>query len=227
MNLRKLLTMAFVLSFVVFAQNPITADSPFQVRYAANLNLGESWVNIVNTGAQGAQLAAIPQAILGRPDLWPAQVVGTICANVYIFTPDEQMLSCCTCPVTPNQVVHLGANRDLISNPLTPVTNVTSVTIKVLGTAPVGGTCNAAAPGALATGLAAWGTTLHTGAPGVTAPQITETAFTPATLSGPGTGANIGELARLSQLCTFIQANGSGFGICRACRLGAMGAARR
>jgi hypothetical protein len=66
--------------------------------------------------------------------------------------------------------------------------------------------------------MLAWGTTLHqntsTGAYGVT-----ETPFSPATLSA-------GELTRLTQLCTFINANGSGFGLCKSCKLGGLGASK-
>jgi hypothetical protein len=67
--------------------------------------------------------------------------------------------------------------------------------------------------------MAAWGTTLHA-TPVAGSYAVTETAFTPATLSAA-------ELARISALCGFIQSNGSGYGICRSCRLGALGGARR
>ncbi len=58
MNQRLLVFSATALFFsaAAFAQNPITADSPFQVRYAANLNIGDSVVNITNTGATGQHL---------------------------------------------------------------------------------------------------------------------------------------------------------------------------
>jgi hypothetical protein len=46
---------------------------------------------------------------------------------------------------------------------------------------------------------------------------VTETAFTPATLSAA-------ELTRITSLCGFIQSNGSGFGICAGCALGGLGA---
>ena len=215
MNLRKMLMTAAAASLVVFAQ---TQDTPFQVRYAANVAAGESYINITNTGAIGARL-----------DSWnttqsAAGVTGAICANVYTFSPDEQMVSCCACPVTPNGIQNLGVNRDLLSNTLTP-TAPTSVVVKLLASAPVGGSCNPASPGALVPGMVAWGTTLHAAPGGGFA--TTETQFVPATLSGPGTGNNIGELARLTQLCTFIQANGSGWGICRSCRIGALGGVRR
>ncbi len=40
--------------------------------------------------------------------------------------------------------------------------------------------------------------------------------------------ANVGsEVYGLTQLCNFIQANGTGFGICKSCRLGALGGAKQ
>ena len=125
-----------ILTAVAFAQNPIASDSPFQVRYSSNLAIGDSVINMTNTGATG----------------------GNICANVYAFSPDEQEVSCCSCVITPDGLESLSVNRDLISNTLTPA-HPTSVVVKLLGT--TGGACNAAAPGTPAVGLAAWGTTVH------------------------------------------------------------------
>src|SRR5689334_779648 len=45
------------------------------VSYASNLNLGDAVINLTNTGAQR--------------DFDPT---GNICANVYTFSPDEQMV---------------------------------------------------------------------------------------------------------------------------------------
>ena len=202
MQLRIQLALAsLAFATVAFAQNPITADSPFQVKYAANLNIGDSAINITNTGATG----------------------GNICVNVYTFSPDEQEVSCCSCTVTPNALVSLSAKNDLISNTLTPAVP-NSIVVKLLATS--GGVCNASTAGsggaAISTGLAAWGTTLHANAAQPAAEvavtyAVTETAFTPATLSAF-------ELERITSLCGFIQSNGSGFGICRSCRLGGQGA---
>jgi hypothetical protein len=164
------------------------------VRYASNLAVGDSVINMTNTGAAG----------------------GNICVNVYTFSPDEQEVSCCSCVVTPNALVSLSVKNDLVSNTLTPAVPG-SVVVKLLAT--TGGPCNAAAPGALAVGLAAWGTTLHA-MPVAGTYGLTETAFTPATLSAA-------ELGRISALCGFIQSNGSGYGICRSCRLGGLAAARK
>jgi hypothetical protein len=179
------------------AQNPITADSPFQVKYASNLNLGDSVINVTNTGANAGN---------------------NICLNVYTFSPDEQEVSCCSCTVTPNALQALSVKNDLVSNTLTPAVP-TSVVVKLVATS--GGSCNAATAGTgastLAPGLAAWGTTLHASAAVAGGVALTETAFTPATLSNA-------ELTRITQLCGFIQSNGSGFGICRSCRLGGLGA---
>lgn len=203
---KTLIVMVLLVSIGALAQNPVTADSPFQIRYAANLNLGDSVINISNSGASG----------------------GNLCTNVYTFAPDEQLISCCACVVTPNALVSLSVRNDLISNTLTPGVPG-SVVIKLLSTS--GGTCNAgtASTATISPGLLAWGTTYRATTTTVTKPgqywwmpstttttttsYVTESEFTPATLSAF-------ELARMSNLCANIQANGSGFGICRSCRFG-------
>lgn len=225
MHFRNVLLVALVCAMAAFAQNPITADSPFQVKYAANPGAGESWINIVNTGANGASL-------LG-PGFGTA--AGNICANVYAFSPDEQLISCCSCFITPNGVQNLGVNRDLTIKTLTG-TVPTSVVVKVLATlagnggAGAASSCNNSAAatlalppanaglnGAIVGGMAVWGTTLH--AKGASF-DTTETAFTPATLSA-------GELASITGRCAAILGNGSGFGVCLSCRQGALGGAKK
>ena len=168
--------------------------TPFQSTYAANLDKGDSVINISNAGT-----------------------TGNLCVNVYAFSPDEQLISCCSCQVTPNGLVSLSSKADLVSNTLTP-TQPTSIVVKLLATDTTVA-CNAATPSAtvLGLGMVAWGTTLHA-TPTVGAFAVTEKALSPAELSA-------GELMRISTLCGFIQANGSGFGICRSCQLGGLGAA--
>jgi hypothetical protein len=172
------------------------------VRYASNLGIGDSVINITNAGTANTAAGALTN----------------ICANVYTFSPDEQLISCCACTVTPNALVSLSARNDLISNTLTPAVP-TSIVVKLVAT--VSATCNAATvtAAALAPGMRAWGTTLHA-TPTAGAFAVTETAFEPAGLSA-------GELARITSFCGFIQNNGSGFGICRSCRLGGQGAVRQ
>ena len=209
-TLRSTLIASFALSVVAFAQPNATVDTQYQVRYVANLNLGDSVINITNGGAGGAGLAAGTTAA----------TTGALCINVYAFSPDEQMISCCSCAVTPNGLVSLSARRDLVNNTLTPAVP-TAIVVKLLASTPVAGTCasSAAAPGNIQQGMLAWGTTVHAAAVVGGTDRVTETAFQQANLHS-------GEFARLTQLCTFIQANGSGFGICSSCRLGGLGAGR-
>jgi hypothetical protein len=186
---------------------------PFLFSYAANLNVGESYIDLANTGANGA-------ALLG-PGFGSA--TGNICANVYAFDPGEELIACCSCLITPDETVNLGVIRDLTVKTLTGVVP-TSVTVAVLATL-AGGTgtgtscTNSAATVATATlanGMAAWGTTLH--ATPTAAFATTERPFSGATL-------NAGELASIGGRCASILGNGSGFGVCNSCQAGALGAA--
>src|SRR5712692_4466673 len=154
MNMRVLFLAVFVFSMAAFAQSlPIVpaavvpeADGVYQLRYLANLDKGDSYVNLTNAGT----LSGFDPA-------------GRICVNVYTFDPAEELISCCTCPVTPNGLASLSARNDLISNTLTPGVP-TSITVKLLAsTTLAGGTCNPSSPTAttLVRGLRAWATTLH------------------------------------------------------------------
>ncbi len=187
----------------------------FQVRYTSNLSLGDGVINITNTGATGASLFG--------PGF--GANVGNICVNVYAFSPDEQLISCCSCLVTPNGLASLSVVNDLTSNTLTGV-RPGSIAVKLLSTvAGTGGSATdctnsastAVTTATLADGLAAWGTSVH---PSPTGTAVTETAFTPSTLS-------FGEAASVAARCTNIIGNGSTFGICRACRSGGLGAAKQ
>src|ERR1700682_5886990 len=91
LNFRTFL-LATMAAVVAHAQNPITADSPYQVKYASNLTKGDSVINITNTGARGAGLGSGTSA----------SVTGAICVNVYVYDSTEEIVSCCSCPVTPN-----------------------------------------------------------------------------------------------------------------------------
>ncbi len=177
----------------------IAPPDGFQIRYAGNLNVGDAVINLSNSGALSG---FDPQ--------------GQICVNTYTFSPDEQLVSCCTCLVTPNALNSLSAKKDLISNTLTPAAPA-SIVIKLLASLPQAGKCDAAAPttfSKLAPGLLAWGSTLHV-PPYAADTSVTETAFTKSTLSAF-------ELQRITSLCGFIQSNGSGFGVCASCRSGGL-----
>jgi len=189
-----LATLAF--STVAFAQVIIPTSDVFQIDYAANLNIGDSFVNFTNSGATVANGAS-----------------QNICINLYTFDPQEELISCCTCTVTPNGLVSLSVVKSLISNPLTPAIP-TAVVIKAIATT----TClTATGDVTLAHGLLGWGTTLHrntsTAAPTY---SVTETPFSQAALSAA-------EAGHLVSFCSFIQANGTGFGICGGCPSNGLG----
>lgn len=180
------------------------AADAFQVRYASNLQIGDSVVNITNSGSSSSGGA------------------GNICVNVYAFDPSEEMISCCSCLVTPNALQSLSAQGDVINNPLSPQTP-SALVIELVASTPSGtGTCDPASPtfDTVATGLRAWGTTLHA-LPGASITYgVTEGVFQTADLSQA-------ELLQLTSFCRFIEGNGSGFGLCNSCRTGGLGGAKK
>jgi hypothetical protein len=191
------------------ASATIFIGDPSQTSYSSNLDKGDSFVNVTNSGAMGADLQSGTTA----------SVTGSICVNFYAFAADEQMVACCSCPVTPNGLVSLSVKNDLIANPLTPA-KPTSIAIKAVATLPAGGSCAGSAAGvgdaALANGMAAWSTSLHA-TPVAGGYALTEKPFTNETLS-------TSELNALGATCSFIVAQGSGFGLCGGCRTGGLGA---
>lgn len=195
-----------------------------QIAYASNLNIADSVINITNNGANGAPL--------NGPGFGTAE--GNICVNVFAYSPDEQLVSCCSCLITPNGLVSLSVVNDLLSNTFTGI-RPNSVVVKLLtsatgttmagGASFSGGSCTGSAalagpgmPFPLAPGADAWATTIHVAATGF--PSLTEIPFTPVTLSA-------GEVASVTNMCANILGNGSGFGVCKSCRPGGLGANRQ
>jgi hypothetical protein len=195
----RLLIPILVFSAFTFAQAVQAPADAFQVGYAANMRLGDSYVNLVNAGSVNG-----------------FEPAGSICANVYVFQQSQELVACCTCPLTPNASKALSVREDLINNTLTAAVP-TGISIAVLAAT---GPCNAASvsPAVLAPGLRAWGTTIHA-LPGG-AHGITETTFSPVVLSET-------QFLKMTSYCGFIQAIGGGYGICGSCRPRALGAGRR
>lgn len=148
--MKRLLTIALSITATAalgFAQaTPSATDNSFQTRYASNLTVADSLINITNTGATGAGTSATGTT---------ANITGSICVNVYAMASDEQEVSCCSCPVTPDGLVSLSVINDLISNTLTPA-KPTSVVVKLYSTVPVGGSCSGAAALSGATAAPVW-----------------------------------------------------------------------
>jgi hypothetical protein len=215
-----------------FGQSATTQDGPFQLGFAANLNVGDSYVNLTNDGWNGGFWAP--------PGSVPNVTIGNICVNTYVFDPQEEEISCCACLVTPNGLNSLSVKSDLINNTLTPAVP-NSVVIKLVasepGTDPTGNNytvCNPATvspslfafgPGAPVTGMMAWGATLE---PKAGSYGVVEVPFLQGNLNYFVNANNTSdELTSLTQLCTFIQSNGSGYGICNSCNLGGLAGAKQ
>ncbi|HUI79356.1 MAG TPA: hypothetical protein VLY24_15630 [Bryobacteraceae bacterium] len=167
------------------------------IGYSANLTAGDSIIDLTNVGSVSG-----------------VEPAGDICANVYVFAEDQQMVSCCTCQLTPNHLMTLSTQADLISNTLTAGVPTAISTMLVAST----GNCDASTVLQPVSGLRAWGTTLHAVPGGSFA--VTEFPYSTVSLSNS-------ELAKLTTSCGYIEANGSGFGVCASCTLGAAGAKKQ
>jgi hypothetical protein len=170
-----------------------------QQQEIGNLATGDGFIHIFNSGAN---------AVTGT--------AARMYVQVYTFAPDAQLISCCTCQLGPDQNVSLSARNDLISNTLTPAVP-TSINVKLVATkGGDGGTDQRSygSPG-FSAGMRATRLATHRGADFSIAAgdYITEEEF----FNVPVSDA---EYTRITQACKFIQTTGSGFGICRSCRLG-------
>ena len=194
----------------------VTLDSPYQVNYASNLNIGDAVINVSNSGA-----SATAQPIVN------ANTFGDICVNAYIYAPDQEQATCCTCLVSPNSLhswaVSFGPGNLLTNVPeggaLASIKATNSVVIKLLATVATGAgptladTCpRPDAPNALATGLVSWATHAHP--TNTTQAAITETPSTPSSLS-------TGEFLKLTQDCNGNLTRGSQMQ-CPGCRVGGL-----
>src|ERR1700722_17384917 len=133
-----LVSMLLASSTIIFGQTtanfsivPTTVNNQqiesFMIGYAANLNIGDSELNITNDGAQGG---------FGMTGGTPAgNTEGNICVNVYTFDSSEEEISCCACLVTPNGLNSLSAKASLISDTLTPAVP-NSIVIKLIASQP-------------------------------------------------------------------------------------------
>jgi hypothetical protein len=211
-------TLAFGQTFYYPSPNPAVTDA-YQIGYAVNLNIGDSVLNLSNTGVNGANQT------------------GNLCVNVFVMDATEEQIACCSCLVTPDGLNSFSVKNDLIANTLTPAAP-NSVVIKLIASCPALDThgnatiCNAsqlltlvpvafAAPALevdLGAGMRAWGTTLEpNGTPGNYG--VVHVPYLPSALSQA-------ELTMLTRTCGFIQGNGSGFGTCKSCLTGGLAGAK-
>jgi hypothetical protein len=218
----KLALASLLFASASYAQTPpvLTGQYPDSIQKTSMGNLssatGDSFISIYNSGSS---------AVAGS--YGPKTTSGWITAEIYVFdASDEQLVSCCYCPLSPDAAATISAKNSLISNPLTgkPPGSVTVTLVTAAGNTNIGqapgpeyplGTTAGARFG---TGLRGTRTTTHLAAnyPGV-APFVTEAPLNVTNISA-------GEYANIVNLCyTFIW-NGSGSGVCGGCNAGASNA---
>lgn len=184
--MRKLLTISAVAVLVTLIATParaqVVATDAYQLAYFDNQLRG---FRFINTGQIGSPID-------------PATKHGTVCADIYLFDANQEMLACCNCPTTANALGQLTGVSSLTQAPFS------RGVIKIVAdagcdetsiTTPVNG------------GLRAFMTNLEIAesVPGGVA--TTETLFQPAPLT-------VQEQQFLGQACSFVHYLGSGRGTC-------------
>ncbi len=172
--------------------------------YSNNLNplAADQVIRAINTGTYGTPLTSIGQNG-GTPG------TGDICENVYVFDNNQEMISCCACRLTPDELSSAEVGAQLTNHALTGTAPVAGV-VKLLFTLPNAANgptgCRAETlVGALADSSAAvFGTHLQAEPPSSPSSLfVTETEKLPQALSAA-------EYAFLPNACSFVRYLGSG-----------------
>ena len=131
--------------------------------------------------------------------------IGDICTNIYVFDSSQEMIACCSCRLTPNQLASASVAEQLTNNPLTSVVPAAGV-VKILPVVAGSTACSPIAPFATsdASLVKGYATRVQVSGP---ATYITETNL-PATILGSD------EAAFLNNACLFVQYLGSSKGTC-------------
>jgi hypothetical protein len=184
-----------VFGLVLLVSGVASAQSYFVDYYANNAgplpDAADQLVRIINVGIGGTPLT-VP--------------TGNICASIYVFDNNQEMIACCGCILTPNELATASVGTQLTNNPVTSVVPTAGV-IKIL-TTPTTTSCDPRTqPGTPSTDYAqVFGTHLQvTGTPPAT--FVTETQK----LSSPLSAIEYGFL---QTACSFAQYLGSGKGTC-------------
>jgi len=227
-----LLTIAVILTCLAstgFAQSTASEHSKdaYYLGYYGNANMGfpAAEVNIVNPGSTGgySQFES------------PSGPYGDLCANIYVFTSDQEMVECCSCFVSPNALRTLNIDVDLTSNPLTSARPHAGLIKIVSSDTQSDGTCTSSQTNPAGTtftidlaattynpegSLRTWVTHARSTVGGASPLfTLTETEFRHADLGreayGPESRDDGGtELYKIQRQCAFIALNGSGHGHC-------------
>ena len=195
--MKKLLLLVALVALATIPSFGQIVTGPYLIDYFSNNagpgGLADQQLRIVNFGATGTPLTS---------------PVGDVCANIYVFDANQEMVACCSCRITPNGLRTISVANNLTNNPVTSVVPVNG-DVKIISTAANGTaactplTYNA---GPIDSTLG-FGTHLQTSGGTAAGTFITETNIPAANLSAA-------EFAFLPQACQFARYLGSGKGVC-------------
>ena len=133
----------------------------------------------------------------------------SICAMIYVVDPFQEVRECCGCSLSPDALLTLSVNNDLTSNSNTPELLPTG-TIEIISStgAP---SCNPAKTNPTPA-IRAWATHIQAVSTVPGSYITTETDSQDATLSP-------WKLTHLKSMCSAIESNSSGYGVC-TCAVG-------
>jgi hypothetical protein len=175
---------SLLVALVIFAGLAQAQTSPYRVDYYAN-----------------ASLSGAPDATL-RLDNDGSAADANLCADIFVFNANEEISECCSCLETPDDLLTLNVNVNLLSNPANGVATSSGV-IKVVAAATTGGLCPVPTHITTVSGgeIQGWGTHVQNNG------TLTETNSQVSNLSSA-------EESKLAKLCGAIVAVDSGTGIC-------------
>jgi hypothetical protein len=166
------------------ASATITVFAPGLADYFSNANTAgapDGTVRIINPGTSG----------------------GNLCADIFVFDPNQELSECCSCTTTPDGELTLSLNTDLTGNPLTG-SLLSTGTITIIPAATIGGLCPLPTAMTPEPALTAWATHIQAGKSGF---DVTEGG-------SQTTAVSAQDLAALSAKCAAVKGVGSGHGVC-------------
>jgi len=209
-----ILAIALMLGGNVFAQN-VGDNSVYFVAYYSNANTSgapDGTLRIINDGDFTGCTAGIAEAACDGPSL-------TLYADIYVFDDSQEMISCCTCPITADGLLSESVNKQLTADTFTARAEIQRGVIKVISDEAGYNLFSPNTVPGTAPGLRGWMTHI----------QAT-TNGEPAVKSGPDTSkgpwfvtetaladSNLTELeaSNLGTVCSYGLASiGSGYGLC-------------
>jgi hypothetical protein len=183
----------------MLAQNAsAVTGSYYNTYYSNNINplVADQVVRAINVGAHGVTINN------------PESGVGDICENVFVFDSNQEMIACCACRLTPNELSSAFVGSQLTNHALTGTAPVSGV-VKVLFTRPdpVNGPtgCRAETSAATELGLGAVFSTHLEAEP----PSSPTSLFVHGEQNLPQV-LSAGEFAFLTNACMFVRYLGSG-----------------